>query len=278
MAKLKMTASVVSQAQLAEGIYDLRLKAPEIASQAAAGQFVSVYSKDGSRLLPRPISLCGIDKEAGQLRLVYRVAGAGTEEFSALKAGDTVDILGPLGNGFSLLEGKKAFLIGGGIGIPPMLQLAKELCALNGSEMVQSVIGYRDSQLFLKDEFEAYGSVYTATEDGSRGTKGNVLDAIRENGLTADVIYACGPTPMLRALKAYAAENNIQCWISLEERWPAVWAPVLPVSASLRKRTSILRCTISVSARTALYSWQMRLNCKGGRPCEYECKYRRSGI
>ena len=172
MAKLKMTASVVSQAQLAEGIYDLRLKAPEIASQAAAGQFVSVYSKDGSRLLPRPISLCGIDKEAGQLRLVYRVAGAGTEEFSALKAGDTVDILGPLGNGFSLLEGKKAFLIGGGIGIPPMLQLAKELCALNGSEMVQSVIGYRDSQLFLKDEFEAYGSglyCYRGWKPGNKG-------------------------------------------------------------------------------------------------------------
>ena len=107
MAKLKMTAAVVSQEQLAEGIYDLRLQADEIASQAAAGQFVSVYSKDGSRLLPRPISLCGIDKESGQLRLVYRVAGAGTEEFSALKAGDTVDILGPLGNGFPLLEGKK---------------------------------------------------------------------------------------------------------------------------------------------------------------------------
>ena len=172
----------------------------------------------------------------------------------------------------------KSFLIGGGIGIPPMLQLAKELCALNGSEMVQSVIGYRDSQLFLKDEFEAYGPVYTATEDGSRGTKGNVLNAIRENGLTADVIYACGPTPMLRALKAYAAENNIQCWISLEEKMACGVGAVLPVSASLRKRTSILRCTISVSARTALYSWQMRLNCKGGRPCEYECKYRRSGI
>ena len=87
MAKLKMTASVVSQAQLAEGIYDLRLKAPEIASQAAAGQFVSVYSKDGSRLLPRPISLCGIDKEAGQLRLVYRVGGQAQKSFSALKAG-----------------------------------------------------------------------------------------------------------------------------------------------------------------------------------------------
>ena len=218
MAKLKMTATVVSQAQLAEGIYDLRLKAGEIASQAAAGQFVSVYSKDGSRLLPRPISLCGIDREAGELRLVYRIAGAGTEEFSTLKAGDTVDILGPLGNGFPLKEGKKAFLIGGGIGVPPMLELAKELKRLNGAELVQSVMGYRNSQTFLMDEFKDCGSVYAATEDGSCGTKGNVLDAIRENGLDAEVIYTCGPAPMLRALKAYAKEKGIQCWISLEEK------------------------------------------------------------
>ena len=110
MAKVKMTAAVTSQVQLAEGIYDLRLAAGEIAAQAVPGQFVSLYSKDGSRLLPRPISLCGIDKEKGELRLVYRVAGAGTKEFSALTAGDTIDVLGPLGNGFPLLEGKKAFL------------------------------------------------------------------------------------------------------------------------------------------------------------------------
>ena len=94
MAKLKMTAAVTSQVQLAEGIYDLRLAAGEIAAQAVPGQFVSLYSKDGSRLLPRPISLCGIDKEKGELRLVYRVAGAGTKEFSALAAGDTIDVLG----------------------------------------------------------------------------------------------------------------------------------------------------------------------------------------
>ena len=218
MAKLKMTAAVTSQVQLAEGIYDLRLAAGEIAAQAVPGQFVSLYSKDGSRLLPRPISLCGIDKEKGELRLVYRVAGAGTKEFSALAAGDTIDVLGPLGNGFPLLEGKKAFLIGGGIGIPPMLQLAKALNEINGSEMVQSVIGYRDSHMFLKEEFEAYGLVTVATEDGSVGTKGNVMDAIREKKLQADMIYACGPTPMLRAIKQYAEENNIECYISLEER------------------------------------------------------------
>ena len=109
-------------------------------------------------------------------------------------------------------NGKRVFLMGGGIGIPPMLETAKNL---NGE--VTAILGYRD-QLFLNEEFEKYGKVYVATEDGSAGTKGNVLDAIRENGLTADVIYACGPTPMLRALKAYAQERKIECWISLEER------------------------------------------------------------
>ena len=216
MAQKKETAVVYSQEELAPGIFSMWI-VTDIADEARPGQFISVYSQDGSRLLPRPISICEADPDEGRLRIVYRIAGKGTDEFSKYVSGDPIDIMGPLGNGFPQ-EGENVFLIGGGIGIPPMLQLAKELCALNGSEMVQSVIGYRDSQLFLKDEFEAYGPVYTATEDGSRGTKGNVLNAIRENGLTADVIYACGPTPMLRALKAYAAENNIQCWISLEEK------------------------------------------------------------
>lgn len=212
MAQVKIEAVVKSQEMLADGVYSMVLSAPEIAGQAKAGQFVSVYTKDSSRLLPRPISLCGIDKEKGELRLVYRVAGAGTEEFSRYEAGEKVQVMGPLGNGFPLKE-KKAILIGGGIGIPPMLGLMK---ALNCERT--AVLGYRDSQLFLKDEFETFGPVYVATEDGSAGTKGNVLDAIRANGVEGAVIYACGPTPMLRAIKAYAAENGIECYISLEER------------------------------------------------------------
>ena len=110
------------------------------------------------------------------------------------------------------MKGKKVFLMGGGIGIPPMLETAKQLDA----EKIM-VLGYRD-ELFLNKEFEAYGDVYVATEDGSAGTKGNVMDAIRENGLKADMIYACGPTPMLRAIKQYAEEQGIECYISLEER------------------------------------------------------------
>ena len=119
--------------------------------------------------------------------------------------------MGPLGNGFPLKD-KKAILIGGGIGIPPMLELAKELSCER-----TAVLGYKD-ELFLNEEFQAYGPVYIATEDGSAGTKGNVLDAIRACGVEGEVIYACGPTPMLRAVKAYAQEKGIECYISLEER------------------------------------------------------------
>ena len=212
MGKLKMTAKVVSQETLATDVYSLVLEAPEIASQAIAGQFVSVYTHDGSKMLPRPISLCGIDREAGTLRLVYRVVGFGTKEFSQLAAGDTVDILGPLGNGF-MKSDKKAILIGGGIGIPPMLQLAKEL------DCEKSVVlGYRD-EIFLNEEFEPYAQVYMSSEDGQHGVKGNVIDAIKEYGVDGAVIYACGPTPMLRGIKAYAM---------------AAWAHVLPAYARQR--------------------------------------------
>ncbi len=214
MGKIKMTAKVVSQQALTDDIFSMWIQADEIAGAAVPGQFISVYTKDTGKLLPRPISLCQVDKEKGQLRIVYRVVGAGTSQFSGYQAGDDIEIMGPLGNGFPLerAAGKKVFLIGGGIGIPPMLELARQLDCEK-----QAVLGYRDV-LFLNDEFEKFSDVYVVTEDGSAGTKGNVLDAIRENGLKADVIFACGPTPMLRALKAYAEEHEIECWLSLEEK------------------------------------------------------------
>ncbi len=210
--KKMMMAAVAGQQALADGIFSMWLEAGEIARTAGPGQFISMYTKDPSRLLPRPVSICELDREQGRLRIVYRVVGAGTKEFSACQAGDTIKIMGPLGNGFPSDGRKKALLVGGGIGIPPMLQLAKELkCEKT------MVLGYRDV-LFLKEDFEPYGPVAVATENGSAGTKGNVLDAIREQGLTADVVYACGPLPMLRALKAYAAGQGMECWLSLEEK------------------------------------------------------------
>ena len=212
--KVKEKCIVISQDCIAKDIYSLWLKTDKIAAQARPGQFVSVYCNDGGHLLPRPISLCEINQEKGTLRLVYRVVGKGTEMFAALKAGDSVEVLGPLGNGFPMeeAEAKRVFLIGGGIGVPPMLETAKQL---KGEPVL--VMGYRD-ELFLTDEMKKAGELVIATEDGSAGTKGNVLDAIRENDLKADMIFACGPKPMLRALKAYGLENNIPCYVSMEER------------------------------------------------------------
>lgn len=217
MKKEKEEAKVISQEELAPGIFSLIIET-EAAKTARPGQFVSVYTKDASKLLPRPISICEINKEDKSLRLVYRVTGdkTGTKEFSALKAGDTVPVIGPLGNGFPYeeAEGKKVFLMGGGIGVPPILELAKKIKC----QKKQIVVGYRDADNFLKEEFEANGELYISTEDGSVGTKGNVMNAIEAHGLEADMIFACGPTPMLRAIKAYAQERGITCYISLEER------------------------------------------------------------
>lgn len=209
--KFKEQAVVIRQEEISYGVYSMWLKTEQIAGKAKPGQFISLYCHDGSRMLPRPISICEIDAKDNALRIVYRVAGKGTEEFSGLSTGDSIEIVGPLGNGFPLKE-KKAFLIGGGIGIPPMVELAKQLNCEK-----QMVLGYRDT-LFLQEEFKGLGSMYVATEDGSYGTEGNVLDAIKENGLDAEIIYACGPTPMLKAIKEYAIANGIECWLSLEEK------------------------------------------------------------
>lgn len=212
MSAKMITVSVNSQKKLAEGIYSMWLSVGTMADEAKPGQFISVYSNDSSRLLPRPISICEVDKEFRALRIVYRVVGEGTKEFSKLRAGQKVRIMGPLGNGF-FLKDKRAILVAGGIGIPPMLELAK---MLDCEKTI--VLGYRDAQTFLSEELSAYGDVVIATEDGSVGTKGNVLDAIDENHVDGEVIYSCGPTPMLKALSAYAKEKGIECQISLEEK------------------------------------------------------------
>jgi len=210
--KFKESAWILSQKEIATDVYSMWLQTKEIAALARPGQFILMYTDDHSKLLPRPISICEVNKVGQRLRVVYRVTGenTGTASFSEKKPGESITILGPLGNGFPLKE-EKALLIGGGIGIPPMLELAKQLNCPK-----QIVPGFRD-EVFLADELKQYGDVFTATEDGSNGVKGTVLDAIEKNQLDAKVIYACGPTPMLRAISKYAVEHNIECYISMEE-------------------------------------------------------------
>lgn len=211
MAKVQEMAIVLEQRILAEGVYSMWLST-SIAKEAVPGQFVSLYCEEHSRLLPRPISICEIDKKRSAIRLVYRLAGEGTKEFSALQTDDEVKVLGPLGNGFPL-EGEHPIVIGGGIGVPPMLELAKSLSA-----KATIVLGYRDEQLFLKEQFEDYGQVEIATDNGAVGVHGTVVDVLEQKQITGDVIYACGPKPMLAAVKRYAMEHEIKCYVSMEER------------------------------------------------------------
>ena len=209
--KYRESTTVISQEDLGDDICSLWIRTDRICEEARPGQFLSLYCSDGSRLLPRPISICEIRREDRALRLVYRKAGAGTEEFSRLSAGDSLTVLGPLGNGFPM-EGGRTLVVGGGIGVPPLLELARQLPG-----EVTLVMGYR-SRTYLEKELREAAPLYIATEDGSSGTRGNVIDAIRENQLTADTVYACGPLPMLRALKAYAREHGMKLWVSMEER------------------------------------------------------------
>ncbi len=218
---IKTKAKILDCEKLAEGVFEMKLFAPEAAKEARAGQFVNIYLPDKTRMLPRPISICGYDGEEGILRLVYRVTGkgSGTELLSTLKPEENLDILGPLGNGYdvSLAADKEVLIFGGGIGIPPMLGLAKSLYALRGKKC-DVVLGYRNSELFLENEFRAYANVHISTDDGSFGVKGTVIDAAKDAGLTANLVMACGPGPMLRGVKSYTKEIGAKGFVSLEER------------------------------------------------------------
>ena len=220
--KMKKEAKVLSQKILSDGIYDMWLETP-MAEYVKPGQFVGVYPVNKSTLLPRPISICEVSRKRSAIRLVYRTVGSGTAEFAVYQPDDYIMILGPLGNGFPLekASGKNVVVIGGGIGIPPLLGTAKALSSMAEGEMpakICAVMGYRDKDTFLADEFLSFAEVNIATEDGSLGTKGNVIDALKEQKVPCDVIFACGPMPMLKGIKAYAEENGIKAYLSLEER------------------------------------------------------------
>ena len=211
----RQTGIIREKTQLSEDVFSLWIEAEAAAAASRPGQFFMVYSRDRSRMLGRPISLCETDRETGAVRLVFRRVGAGTKEFAGLSAGDEIDLMGPLGNGYPLEPADRegvTLLMGGGIGIPPLVQLAKEL---PGGKSI--LLGYRDAHTFLTDEFSRCGEIRIATEDGAAGTKGNVMDLIRPDEAIAR-IFACGPAPMLKAVQKYALEHGIPAWLSLEER------------------------------------------------------------
>ncbi|WP_040197890.1 dihydroorotate dehydrogenase electron transfer subunit [Candidatus Soleaferrea massiliensis] len=205
---------IIEKTAIAKNTYSFTILAQEIAEMAKPGQFVHVKCK--GYFLRRPISICEIDRKKGTLRIVFEIRGEGTEALSHLNVGDVVDMLAPLGNGFDILEpDKKAVVIGGGIGVPPMLEVAKQY------QNPMAILGFRSaSAVILEQDFKQYGRAAVSTDDGSYGRRGFVSDILNDylKEETPDIIYACGPAPMLKVLKQIAKEHGVRLQVSLEER------------------------------------------------------------
>lgn len=204
---------LLAKREIAHGIFDFTVEAPEIAAAAQCGQFLHIEC-GGDVFLRRPISIC--DTDDNTVRFIFEIKGHGTELLAEKEPGDMINIMGPLGHGFELKpEYKKAIIIGGGIGVFPLYKLAKNIEA-------DVFLGFRSKdRVVMEDEFSAAArSVTVGTDDGSYGYAGYIAGAAEEfidnNG--ADIIFACGPIPMLRAVKNIAEAHGIPCQISMEQR------------------------------------------------------------
>lgn len=210
---------VIEKTAISAGIYSYEILCPEVAELAKPGQFVHI--KIDGLTLRRPISICEIDGKNGALRIVFEIRGQGTAKLSSLNVGDNIDIIAPLGNGFTLPENiapdRRVILVGGGIGVPPLLGIAKVM-----RENATAVLGFGSyDKIILAGDFKrADAHVLTCTDDGSVGIRGTVTPVLADELAKGDVdmVYACGPEPMLKAVIAECAKSGVPSEVSLEQR------------------------------------------------------------
>ncbi len=207
---------IINKSFLAKDTCSIEILCPEVAEVAKPGQFVHILPTGFT--LRRPISICDINSEKGTLRIVFIIKADGTKAISKLNEGELIDMLAPLGHGFTINESfNKVVLIGGGIGTPPMLPLAKIF-----GEKAIVISGFRSAEaVILQNDFKNTGAeTILCTDDGTMGIKGFVTEPLKEllekGGI--DAVYSCGPTPMLKNISAIANESEVFCEVSLEER------------------------------------------------------------
>ncbi|KXZ22102.1 dihydroorotate dehydrogenase electron transfer subunit [Bacillus nakamurai] len=215
----KAYLTVRSNRQIADRIYQMVLKGELVQHFTEPGQFLHLKVSDAvTPLLRRPISIADVNFAANEVTIIYRADGEGTRLLSQKQEGSTIDVLGPLGNGFPVRQiesGKTALLAGGGVGVPPLQELSKRLTK-KGVNVIH-VLGFQSAKdVFYEQECLRYGDTYVATADGTHGEKGFVTDVIKQKQLEFDVLLSCGPTPMLKALKQQYAHKEV--YLSMEER------------------------------------------------------------
>lgn len=219
---VNIKAKLLKKEELKPGIFKFSVQADEIVNIAKPGNFIEIRVNDDIEpFLRRPISIYNMDKDKGILEFIFQVKGKGTTILAKRNEGECIDIVGPLGFGtFKYSSYENLAIIGGGIGVFPLYELAKS--AKNENKNVNTYLGFRNKDLVvLENEFKQVSNQLTiTTDDGSYSQKGFAIDFLKKDieAGKIDSIYACGPLPMLRAVRELALEKNIPCQISLEER------------------------------------------------------------
>lgn len=218
----QILAQLLKKEEIIKDVYKYSVIADEIVNIAKPGQFIEIRVSDQTEpFLRRPISIYHLDKENGILEFIVQVKGKGTELLSRKEIGDKIDIIGPLGFGsFKFSQYEKIAIIGGGIGIFPLYELAKQ--AKESGKEVHCYLGFRNKDfVMLEEEFQGVtDKLVITTDDGTYSNKGFAIDYLKKDmeAEKYECIFACGPIPMLRAIKEFADKNNINCQISLEEK------------------------------------------------------------
>ena len=210
------TVEIVDNRKLADGVYRLTFRDEYIAGHAKPAQFVDLYSNDPTRLMPRPFGVAEV--EGDEVSLIFAVVGKGTAEFAELSTGDTIRVMGPLGNSFDTKRTANYVLVAGGLGVPPLVRAAQHIAGLEHATST-AVFGYRNVR--FGDEYVGRYADKVYSIDESEGNVITLLDRI-ENELTTGerkpIILSCGPLPMMKAVAAWAANRGIEAQLSLEQR------------------------------------------------------------
>ncbi len=211
---------VISNQQVGRDLWEMEFLAPGMAAESKPGQFVHIrVGDDHDPLLRRPLSLYDVDQNLGSITLLYKIAGRGTNLLSKFEADQLLDVMGPLGRGFTLVEGRRVILVGGGVGIAPLLFLAREL-QVRQNEVTVLYGGSSSDEMCSLDRFVNLGAgIMAATLDGSAGFRGLVTDMMKKSidPLSIDYFYTCGPEPMMAAVAEYAVQYGLAGEVSLEE-------------------------------------------------------------
>jgi dihydroorotate dehydrogenase electron transfer subunit len=240
--KKVLIGKVIENIEIAKDVFKLHIEAAF--GQVKAGQFINIYLDDKSMLLPRPISICMAEQDA--ITIVYRIAGNGTRVLAKYATDSAIRISTPLGNGYFIegiefggkineYSGKKVAVVGGGIGVPPMVLLAKKLQE-KGAE-VTAIVGFQAEPFLLEELKEYCDKIFVATDNGRVGFHGNAVQLIKNEDIIAEEFFSCGPKVMLKALSQHCEESKIPCQVSLEERMGCGYGACVGCTCKVKVKT-----------------------------------------